>query len=500
MAAAEPQLLPAGVGGKEDQGETVGRLGSDLYLQQAGALRQRASQRHGERRALFRTSCRLSMRVVEYAVTREVWARRCSATPEADDLGPYAGTFCEARGAETAGPFRKIAVISLSQTNARRWPNRALVHLWRDEDGVRRSGSWLAKRLRAILSSPSDVASVFWAGGVLATASAVALGRWSGGALLVLGAVAALCACVAGVRLVVGRRLPRWVLHVDAALATALASVLTVVGVSGHVDFADLYIWVVLFAALFFSPAGMLAHTSGVGAAYAIALALGPAQPDPALAWLAVCVSAAIPGIVVLGLVGALRSTALEDPLTGLANRRAWDERLEEELARALRTGQELSVAIIDLDDFKTINDQAGHESGDRMLQRLAETWASEVRHGGDVLARLGGDEFGLIAPGSSMTDIRRLSRRLSSSAPDGLSVSIGTATWNGVEHAGKLVRRADRLMYRNKRGRHKAAAAASGRHRHHDGSLQKPAQATPNLPPIRSIAAQTEHSRERDE
>lgn len=321
-------------------------------------------------------------------------------------------------------------------------------------------GMLLVRRARPLLSDPSDGASAFWAGGVPAILGAAVLGSWSGGVLIFLVAVAGVCAVVAGVRILAGRRLPGWTVHVDAALATALASVLSLVGSSGHVNFADLYIWVVMFAALYFRPGGVLAHTLGVAAAYAAVLALGPWQPEPVLAWLTVCGTAVVPGMVVLGLVSILRSTSRRDPLTGLANRRAWDERLEEELARSLRTGQVLSIAVMDLDGFKAINDQGGHDAGDRMLQALARTWSSEVRDGGDFLARLGGDEFGLIAPGSSMTDIRRLTTRVCGVAPDGISVSTGAATWDGSEAARELVRRADQAMYRTKRGRRKSPSA----------------------------------------
>jgi diguanylate cyclase (GGDEF)-like protein len=85
------------------------------------------------------------------------------------------------------------------------------------------------------------------------------------------------------------------------------------------------------------------------------------------------------------------------DPLTGVGNRRAYDERLIEEVRRARRHDRELALAIFDLNDFKTVNDKLGHEAGDRVLREFAAL-ISEVR-AGDTAYRLGGDEFAVVMP-----------------------------------------------------------------------------------------------------
>lgn len=195
----------------------------------------------------------------------------------------------------------------------------------------------------------------------------------------------------------------------------------------------------------------MLAQFGAAGAAYAVVLAFGPAVPNPVAAWLDVFGVAAVAAAVVVGLMSLLRSAAREDPLTGLPNRRAWDERLEEEMVRSRRGGQALSVAMIDLDGFKAVNDRSGHEAGDRLLRELASAWRATIRGGGDFIARLGGDEFGLLAPGSNEISIRRLTRRLGEALPVGVAVSIGVATWDGAENASDLVRHADQAMYQAK-------------------------------------------------
>ena len=152
-----------------------------------------------------------------------------------------------------------------------------------------------------------------------------------------------------------------------------------------------------------------------------------------------------------LRLVTELQTDSRQDHLTGLPNRRAWDERLDDELERCRRSGAVLSVALIDLDDFKAINDHQGHRAGDQALQGFATSWKRVLRLGGDFIARLGGDEFGLLAPGSSSSGVRSLAERHASSDPFGVAYSFGVATWDTHETARQLAHRADLSMYRDK-------------------------------------------------
>lgn len=96
--------------------------------------------------------------------------------------------------------------------------------------------------------------------------------------------------------------------------------------------------------------------------------------------------------------VRVLARLARSDPLTGLANRRGWDEQLARELARARRSGEALSVALLDLDDFKALNDAHGHQAGDRLLLEAAAAWYGQLRDV-DILCRWGGDEFAVLLP-----------------------------------------------------------------------------------------------------
>jgi diguanylate cyclase (GGDEF)-like protein len=153
-------------------------------------------------------------------------------------------------------------------------------------------------------------------------------------------------------------------------------------------------------------------------------------------------------------LMRELQATAMSDQLTGLPNRRAWDERFEHELACARRSGQPLSVAAIDLDNLKQVNDTLGHEHGDRLIQRCARVWASALRET-DFLARLGGDEFLVLLPDCPAADAEDAAQRMLSTAVFGDSFSIGIATWDGEEAGFELIHRADETMY--------AAKAAGG-------------------------------------
>jgi diguanylate cyclase (GGDEF)-like protein len=311
--------------------------------------------------------------------------------------------------------------------------------------------AFLVSLARTMLLDPRRAAAVFWAGGVVAVLGSLLVGRWSVHALIVLGILAGACCTALIIRVVVGRRLPYWTLHVDLAMATVLISIGAAIGVHGHVAFADIYVWVALFGGLYFRPIGAMLHIGGAGAAYALVLSFGPKVGDPLAAWFAIFGTTAFTGVVVLALVGLLRLTSREDVLTGLANRRYWDERFTEELARSLRTGASLSVAMIDIDGFKAVNDRLGHGAGDHLLVEVANAWKVVVRSSGDFVARVGGDEFGVLAPGADELGIRRLAARLGDALPEGIFCSFGTATWDRIENASDLLRRADQAMYETK-------------------------------------------------
>lgn len=146
-----------------------------------------------------------------------------------------------------------------------------------------------------------------------------------------------------------------------------------------------------------------------------------------------------------------LERLALTDELTGLANRRAWNEGLERELARAARESTSLCVALIDLDHFKRYNDDYGHPAGDALLRDAGVAWSSCLRTT-DVLARLGGDEFAVAFHARELEAALGVVARLRAATPHGVTCTVGLVQWRPGESAHALLSRADSALYRAKR------------------------------------------------
>jgi diguanylate cyclase (GGDEF)-like protein len=148
------------------------------------------------------------------------------------------------------------------------------------------------------------------------------------------------------------------------------------------------------------------------------------------------------------------------DELTGLPNRRAWQELLEHEVRVARRTGQPLSVVMLDLDHFKAYNDHYGHQGGDRLLALAAGLWRDNLRET-DILARWGGEEFGLLLPGCDAACAADLVARLHGLPLNGLTFSAGVSQWDGGSTSETLLGEADAALYAAKRsGRNRTCVA----------------------------------------
>ncbi len=150
------------------------------------------------------------------------------------------------------------------------------------------------------------------------------------------------------------------------------------------------------------------------------------------------------------GLVRRLNDAARTDPLTELANRRVWNERLEHELARAEREGTPLSLILIDIDRFKVFNDTYGHPEGDELLYEAARAWTLQVRTT-DLLARVGGEEFAVLLPACPVEDAIVVAERLRTAMPRGQTCSLGVTTWDTVATSSQLYAIADEALYRAK-------------------------------------------------
>jgi diguanylate cyclase (GGDEF)-like protein len=142
-----------------------------------------------------------------------------------------------------------------------------------------------------------------------------------------------------------------------------------------------------------------------------------------------------------------LREEAVVDDLTGLLNRRGWRQAAPRELARAGRSGLSLALVMLDLDGFKRLNDQLGHERGDRALREMADGLRTTLR-AGDVIARLGGDEFVALLSNSNLDGALAAAKRLRDALPSGVAFSAGVAVWDAREDIQELLRRADVALY----------------------------------------------------
>jgi len=155
--------------------------------------------------------------------------------------------------------------------------------------------------------------------------------------------------------------------------------------------------------------------------------------------------------IVTSGHLRELRFLADHDPLTRLLNRRAFVDRLEGEVARALRYGRSFALIVCDLDDFKELNDRLGHPAGDEALQRFARMLHAALRRG-DEAFRIGGDEFALLLAEASDEDAREVVQRVTVDLAD-IRVSFGVASCpDHGRDPQTLFRLADMALYEAKR------------------------------------------------
>jgi diguanylate cyclase (GGDEF)-like protein len=292
---------------------------------------------------------------------------------------------------------------------------------------------------------------LFLAGATLALVT-LALPHWTGGNDSAIAITASSGYPVAGVLLRSNGRMPLWAIHVLLAAGTLFVTAGVYLGNAheGSLTTAILYVWVALYAFHFFPWRVAALHLAWVGAAYAAILAYQDYAAGPGQ-WLFVLGTAGIAGAVVGSLSGQVRHSARTDALTGLANRRAWEEIIIREVSRAQRAQRPLCVALLDLDDFKALNDQQGHLAGDRFLQRAATSWRREIR-GGDVLTRFGGDEFAVLLPDTDPTRACEALERLRAATPDDARFSAGLARWQAGDEGDTLVARADAALYEAKR------------------------------------------------
>ena len=272
----------------------------------------------------------------------------------------------------------------------------------------------------------------------------------------------ALVALAVGVLLYfAGSRIPARLLAALGPLGVGMIAVAIATSPAG--DGSVLYLWPTLWTTFFFGRRGAIAIIALVGVAHGLTLLSLPAASSYPGRWVDVMFSVSVAAAVVLTLVhrndqllARLAGEARTDVLTGLLNRRGFDERVSLELAHARRDGGSLAVAMFDIDHFKRVNDQWGHEIGDRVLAQFGRLLADRSRDI-DVVARFGGEEFVVLLPGSDSSDALAFSERvrlaLTEAVPSGLpAVRVSAGVHSTAQpRIAELLQGADTALYHAK-------------------------------------------------
>jgi diguanylate cyclase (GGDEF)-like protein len=336
------------------------------------------------------------------------------------------------------------------------------------------------RRTEPALDVPSPMPGTAASADVMARAQA---GLWLGGALIALlvailphppqqftPGFLAVAGIAAGAALIINRRagrMPGWGLQLASFGGTVLITLCILF--SGEregaaaTDNEMLYLWIALYAAYFFTARQAMAQLVWVAVAYWVVLAVSVANQDVfATRWLETVGTLALAMILVqtlrnrlADLVQRLADAARTDPLTGLQNRRGFEETFGTEVERARRHDRPLSVLVGDLDHFKRVNDRLGHPAGDAALVRVGELLRAGRRRI-DRVARTGGEEFALILPETADRDAYIVAERLRAAVesafadrPVPMTMSFGLSTF--PEHgatADSLLASADQALY----------------------------------------------------
>jgi diguanylate cyclase (GGDEF)-like protein len=233
-------------------------------------------------------------------------------------------------------------------------------------------------------------------------------------------------------------------------------------GLSGVIVLA----WIYMYLFAMFRLRTAVAY-SVAGSAMTMLYVGSTLRPDPVGVFVLTMCAVLGPGAVCGHLRRLLERQSLTDPVTGLPNRGYLDTALAREVRSASRNAGTLSVAIIDLDHFKEVNDAEGHQAGDDLLAELATTWARHLRVGSD-LVRYGGDEFILLLPGHTAEEATAVLERLRASARH--PSSVGLTEWGPDDTTDSFIARADAALYRAKdSGRDRVVVAPAPRGRRVD-------------------------------
>jgi len=244
-------------------------------------------------------------------------------------------------------------------------------------------------------------------------------------------------------------------LHITVVLFATLIGVMVAVAATerGLMTSALGYIWTAVYVAFFFRPGAARIYAALMITALGASL-LSARAPTDVSVWVTISTMVWVAVAILSRLNARLRAEAHTDGLTGLLNRTGFVVAAARQRAIAERRREPIALAVIDLDDFKVINDRGGHAAGDRLLAELAGVWTAALRKG-DLLARFGGDEFVLMLAGATEEEADKLLARLARAHP--ASWTAGAVLCSAEESLDDAIERADARLYVAKEPRRNA-------------------------------------------
>ncbi len=270
-------------------------------------------------------------------------------------------------------------------------------------------------------------------------------------------------------------RIPHWGFHVAVLGGTAFAAAGCYAWGSDSVYAPLPFMWIVVYACWFFRPPAAAMHLLVVAVSYAVVLAIEDVSDDALAGYAATLLTLGVAGYLisrgrerVASLLRNLTDAVRRDPLTGLLNRRGFEEAFDLEIERCRRAETPLSLVVADIDRFKSVNDSRGHGAGDAVLRNVGELICGAKRSF-DSAARVGGEEFAIIVPDTDEHGAYMLAERIRTGVDRdaGLTVSLGVACspLHGAT-SDSLLQAADHALY---------AAKSLGRNRSVISSAEVP-------------------------
>jgi diguanylate cyclase (GGDEF)-like protein len=255
---------------------------------------------------------------------------------------------------------------------------------------------------------------------------------------------------------VAGPRVTTTALHAAVLIHTAQLGVMVAIAVTERGQFLSAlgFTWTAVYVAYFFRPA--IARVYAVGMILGLSASLLAARaPTDLMVWAVLCTMVWLGVVILSRLNERLRAAAHTDSLTQVLNRPGFAVAAARHRALAQRRGESVALAVLDLDDFKGVNDRHGHAAGDHLLVEIAGAWSASLRPG-DLLARFGGDEFILMLVGATAEQVDAILARLAAAHP--AAWTAGTVRCANEEPLEDAINRADARLYAAKESRRRAA------------------------------------------